>query len=359
VRPAEEYLYSVIASPAGAYFPRGIAPVSVWLSTEYVRASPGGTGAAKFGGNYAASLLAQEQAAAKGCDQVVWLDAIDRKYVEEMGGMNLFFVFGSGDSAEIVTPELSGSLLPGVTRDSLLQLARHLGYPVTERRISVEEWESGVASGEISEVFACGTAAVITPVGSVAHTGGGARAGLDRRPQHIPVDAGEAAHGVPGEPGRRRVGRETRRRARGGSPPPVGAPPGSGQSGTGGHADHPDHRDGGPRLRPGHERAEPGLRGGGHAAAELGHREAAREDERRHGREPRSGLDQGAQGRDLGEKHQHQRGGPHRPDGAGAHDLARPLGAGIRAERVRGVGERIDMHPAGERHDHRHARRAR
>lgn len=195
VRPAEEYLYSVIASPAGAYFPRGIAPVSVWLSTEYVRASPGGTGAAKFGGNYAASLLAQEQAAAKGCDQVVWLDAIDRKYVEEMGGMNLFFVFGSGDSAEIVTPELSGSLLPGVTRDSLLRLARHLGYPVTERRISVEEWESGVASGEISEVFACGTAAVITPVGSVAHTGAGYTIG-DGGPGRVTMRLRETLTGI-------------------------------------------------------------------------------------------------------------------------------------------------------------------
>lgn len=173
VRPADEYLYSVIASPAGAYFSRGVAPVSVWLSTEYVRASPGGTGAAKFGGNYAASLRAQEQAAAEGCDQVVWLDAIERKYVEEMGGMNLFFILGTGDSAEIVTPELSGSLLPGVTRDSLIQLARHLGYPVTERKVSVEEWETGVASGAITEVFACGTAAVITPVGSVKHAEGG------------------------------------------------------------------------------------------------------------------------------------------------------------------------------------------
>ena len=195
VRPADEYLYAVIASPAGAYFSRGVAPVSVWLSTEYVRASPGGTGAAKFGGNYAASLRAQEQAATEGCDQVVWLDAIDRKYVEEMGGMNLFFVFGSGDSAEIVTPELSGSLLPGVTRDSLLQLARHLGYPVTERRISVEEWESGVASGEISEVFACGTAAVITPVGSVAHTGGGYTIG-DGGPGRVTMRLRETLTGI-------------------------------------------------------------------------------------------------------------------------------------------------------------------
>ena len=195
VRPADEYLYSVIASPAGAYFSRGVAPVSVWLSTEYVRASPGGTGAAKFGGNYAASLRAQEQAAAEGCDQVVWLDAIERKYVEEMGGMNLFFIYGSGDSAEIVTPELSGSLLPGVTRDSLLTLARHLGYPVTERKVSVEEWESGVASGEISEVFACGTAAVITPVGSVKHAGGGYTIG-DGGPGEITMRLRETLTGI-------------------------------------------------------------------------------------------------------------------------------------------------------------------
>lgn len=195
VRPAEEYLYSVIASPAGAYFSRGVAPVSVWLSTEYVRASPGGTGAAKFGGNYAASLRAQEQAAAQDCDQVVWLDAIERRYVEEMGGMNLFFIYGRRDSAEIVTPELSGSLLPGVTRDSLLTLARHLGYPVTERRVSVDEWESGVASGEISEVFACGTAAVITPVGSVKHSGGGYSIG-DGGPGPITMRLRETLTGV-------------------------------------------------------------------------------------------------------------------------------------------------------------------
>ncbi len=172
VRPSAEYRYLVIASPAGAYFKGGIKPVSVWLSTEYVRASPGGTGAAKFGGNYAASLLAQAQAAEHGCDQVVWLDAIERRYVEEMGGMNLFFVFGSGGSARLVTPELSGSLLPGITRDSLLQLAGDAGFAVEERKIDVEEWRKGVASGEITEVFACGTAAVITPVAHVKYDDG-------------------------------------------------------------------------------------------------------------------------------------------------------------------------------------------
>ena len=167
VRPAKEYRYLLIASPAGAYFPRGVKPVSVWLSREYVRAAPGGTGAAKFAGNYAASLLAQSQASDEGCDQVVWLDAIERKYVEEMGGMNLFFVFGSGPDARLVTPSLSGSLLPGITRDSLLTLATDAGFAVEERKISTDEWREKAASGEITEVFACGTAAVITPVGRV------------------------------------------------------------------------------------------------------------------------------------------------------------------------------------------------
>lgn len=172
VRPAGAYRYLVIGSPAGAYFPRGIKPVSVWLSTEYVRACPGGTGAAKFGGNYAASLLAQAEAADQGCDQVVWLDAIERRYVEEMGGMNLFFVFGSGGTARLVTPELSGSLLPGITRDSLLQLASDAGFTVEERKIDVDEWQKKAAAGEITEVFACGTAAVITPVSHVKHGDG-------------------------------------------------------------------------------------------------------------------------------------------------------------------------------------------
>ena len=173
VRPSASYTFCIIASPAGAYFPGGVKPVSVWWSTEYVRAAPGGTGAAKFGGNYAASLAAQAQAAEKGCDQVVWLDAVERRWVEEMGGMNLFFVFGSGSTAEVVTPELTGSLLPGVTRDSLLTLSRELGLTATERRISTDEWAKKADSGELTEVFACGTAAVITPVGSVLHANGG------------------------------------------------------------------------------------------------------------------------------------------------------------------------------------------
>jgi branched-chain amino acid aminotransferase len=172
VRPARAYRYVLIASPAGSYFRGGLKPVSVWLCTEYVRAAPGGTGAAKFAGNYAASLLAQQQAANKGYDQVVWLDAVERRWVEEMGGMNLFFVFGEGSRARLVTPELTGALLPGITRDSLLTLSRDHGLAVEERRISTEEWEKGVQTGDISEVFACGTAAVITPVGRVAYAGG-------------------------------------------------------------------------------------------------------------------------------------------------------------------------------------------
>ncbi|BBZ13416.1 branched-chain amino acid aminotransferase [Mycobacterium branderi] len=169
VRPAKQYRYLVLASPAGAYFPRGLRPVTVWVSTEYVRASPGGTGAAKFGGNYAASLVAQAQAAENGCEQVVWLDAVERRYIEEMGGMNIFFVFGSGGSARLVTPELSGALLPGITRDSLLQLATDAGFAIEERKIDVDEWQKKAAAGEITEVFACGTAAVITPIAHVRY----------------------------------------------------------------------------------------------------------------------------------------------------------------------------------------------
>ncbi|MFJ3925900.1 branched-chain amino acid aminotransferase [Streptomyces sp. NPDC090022] len=163
VRPANEFLFMVIASPAGAYFPGGVKPVSVWLSEEYVRAVKGGTGAAKTGGNYAASLVAQAQAAAHGCDQVVWLDAVEHRWIEEMGGMNLYFVYGD----RIVTPELTGSLLPGITRDSLLTIARDLGYTAEEGRISTEDWIRDNENGTLTEVFACGTAAVITPVGSV------------------------------------------------------------------------------------------------------------------------------------------------------------------------------------------------
>jgi branched-chain amino acid aminotransferase len=167
VRPSNSYCYLLIASPAGAYFPRGLEPVRVWLSTEYTRAAPGGTGEAKTGGNYAASLVAQAQAAQKGCDQVVWLDALEHRWVEEMGTNNVYFVYGSGPSARIMTPALTGTLLPGVVRDSLLTVAKDLGYSVDEGRISTDEWQAECASGGITEVFGCGTAAVITPIGEV------------------------------------------------------------------------------------------------------------------------------------------------------------------------------------------------
>src|SRR6202167_5650390 len=170
--PSASYLFCVIASPAGAYFGAASA-VKVWLSEDYTRAAPGGTGAVKCGGNYAAAFAAQQQAVDEGCDQVVWLDAASHEMVEEMGGMNLYFVYGSGSSARIMTPELTGSLLPGITRDSLLRLAPTLGFPASEGRISVSSWRSGCAAGEITEVFACGTAAVITPVGSVLGASGG------------------------------------------------------------------------------------------------------------------------------------------------------------------------------------------
>ena len=165
VRPTNRALYMLIATPAAAYFNPENA-VTVWLSMEYVRAVPGGTGEAKCGGNYAASLIAQKEAAKEGCDQVVWIDAKERKWVEEMGGMNLYFVRGSGANATVVTPKLTGALLPGITRDSILTLAKDLGYKSEEAMISIDEWRDGVKSGEITEIFACGTAAVVSPVGT-------------------------------------------------------------------------------------------------------------------------------------------------------------------------------------------------
>lgn len=169
VRASQHVTFSVIASPAGAYFAGGVRPVDIWLSTEYSRAGVGGTGAAKCGGNYAASLLPQQEAADNGCAQVAFLDSVEHRWIEELGGMNLFFVYADGS---IVTPELSGSILEGITRDSILTLAREKGINITERRISIDEWREGAASGEIAEVFACGTAAVVTPVGRLKWSGG-------------------------------------------------------------------------------------------------------------------------------------------------------------------------------------------
>ncbi|MEV6847485.1 branched-chain amino acid aminotransferase [Actinoplanes sp. NPDC051411] len=164
VRPALEYLYLVIASPVGPYFSGGVKPVSVWVSPDFTRAAPGGTGAAKCGGNYAAGLVAQAEAIEHGCDQVVYLDAVERKYVDELGGMNVFFVL---DDGSLATPPLTGTILPGITRDSVIRLAGRAGRRVEERPVSFEEWREGAKSGRIREAFACGTAAVITPIGTI------------------------------------------------------------------------------------------------------------------------------------------------------------------------------------------------
>jgi len=174
VRAARHVTFCVIASPAGAYFASGVRPVSIWLSQDYTRAAPGGTGAAKCGGNYAASLVAQQEAAANGCDQVAFLDAVDRNWVEELGGMNLYFVFANGS---VATPDLTGTILEGVTRDSILTLLDDAGHKVEERRVGIGEWRDGVASGDITEVFACGTAAVVTPVGRLCWPDGEAKFG--------------------------------------------------------------------------------------------------------------------------------------------------------------------------------------
>src|SRR5207302_1453328 len=160
--PSDSYLFCVIASPAAAYFGGGATPrpVSVWLSQDYSRAAPGGTGAVKAGGNYAGAFVAQRQAVAQGCDQVVWLDAAEHVWVEEMGGMNLFFVYAAaGAQPQMMTPALTGTLLPGITRDSLLKLAPQLGIGAAEGRISIDQWQQQCASGDLTEVFACGTAA--------------------------------------------------------------------------------------------------------------------------------------------------------------------------------------------------------
>lgn len=163
VRPAKHYKFLVIASPAGNYFKSGSPAVSIWVS-DYTRAAPGGTGAAKCGGNYAASLVPTAEAFAQGHDQVLFLDAVERKWVEELGGMNLYFVFADGT---LLTPELTGTILPGITRASLLAMARDEGLTVREGRYSLDQWREDAKSGHLVEVFACGTAAVVTPVGKV------------------------------------------------------------------------------------------------------------------------------------------------------------------------------------------------
>lgn len=168
VRPASEYIFCVIGSTVGAYFKGGYKAVTVWVSEDYTRAAPGGTGAAKCGGNYASSLVATAEAFKNGCDQVVFLDAVERRWVDELGGMNVFFVM---DDKTIVTPKL-GTILPGITRESIMKLAGEAGYTVREENYGFDQWQADAASGRLREAFACGTAAVIAGIGGVKFTGG-------------------------------------------------------------------------------------------------------------------------------------------------------------------------------------------
>lgn len=169
VKPSAEYLFMVIASSAANYFKSGAPAISIWVSEQYTRAARGGTGAAKCGGNYAASLVAQSEAIREGCDQVVFLDAAEHRWVEELGGMNLFFLF---DDGSLLTPPTDGTILEGITRDSVLTLARAQGLTVREERYAMDQWRADAESGRLVEVFACGTAAVVTPVGTVKSTQG-------------------------------------------------------------------------------------------------------------------------------------------------------------------------------------------
>ena len=173
VRPANQYLYYIITGPVGAYYPEGFNPIKIYVSDEYVRAVRGGVGEAKTMANYAASLYAAEMAKKKGFTQVLWLDAVERRFVEEVGTMNIFFRIGH----ELITPQLTGSILPGVTRDSVLQLARHWGLAVTERHIAIDEVLATIKSGDMVEIFGSGTAAVISPVGEIHYREEGYRVG--------------------------------------------------------------------------------------------------------------------------------------------------------------------------------------
>ncbi len=165
VAPSKTYLFMIILSPSGAYYESGLAPVGIWIEDEYVRAVRGGIGYAKTGGNYAASLIAQQKAHDAGYSQVLWLDGVDRKYIEEVGAMNIFFKI----DGKIVTPALNGSILPGITRNSVIELCKKWGYTVEERKISVDELIEAQKNGTLEEVFGTGTAAVISPVGKLRY----------------------------------------------------------------------------------------------------------------------------------------------------------------------------------------------
>jgi branched-chain amino acid aminotransferase len=169
--PGLEYQCLVLAMVTENFFGADSPPVSVWASTRYSRAAPGGTGEAKCAGNYAPAFLAQQEAAEHGCQQVVWLDAAEHRWVEEMGGMNIFWVQADGETTTLVTPPLTGTLLPGVTRRSLLTLAQDAGYRVEERRVTLDDWQHLTETGTFTEAFACGTAAAVTPIGRVVAEG--------------------------------------------------------------------------------------------------------------------------------------------------------------------------------------------
>lgn len=165
VRPSDTYLFMIILSPSGAYYASGLNPVKIWIEDDYVRAVRGGIGEAKTGGNYVASLKAQVKAHDAGYSQVLWLDGVEQKYIEEVGAMNIFFKI----NGTVITPELNGSILPGVTRASCLDLCKHWGLPVEERKVSVEELVAAAKDGSLEECWGSGTAAVISPVGTLRY----------------------------------------------------------------------------------------------------------------------------------------------------------------------------------------------
>jgi len=167
VHASHDYIHYIIVGPVGPYFATGFKPVAVYVSRDHVRAVRGGTGSAKTGGNYAASLYVAEKVAAQGYQQVLWLDAVEQNYVEEVGAMNMMFVI----DGKVVTPMLNGSILPGITRDSILTLSRHLGYEAEERRLSIEEVFAAARAGKLDEAFGTGTAAVVSPVGKLCWKG--------------------------------------------------------------------------------------------------------------------------------------------------------------------------------------------
>ena len=165
VRPGDEYMFIIILSPSGAYYASGLNPVKIYVESKYVRAVRGGMGYTKTGGNYAASLIGQDEAHKEGYSQVLWLDGVEQKYVEEVGAMNIFFII----DGEVITPALQGSILPGITRKSVIELCKSWGMKVSERRISIEEIAAAYDAGKLDEVFGTGTAAVISPVGHLKY----------------------------------------------------------------------------------------------------------------------------------------------------------------------------------------------